>query len=47
MLQRVRKRTFMNNMGRFNMSSGVRKPPLNGSYINRSNAITEILDVNP
>jgi len=46
MLQNGRKRNFMNNTGRFNMSSGVGNPTLNDSYVNRSNAITEILDVN-
>jgi len=34
----------MNETGRFNMSSVLRKPPLNDSYVKRSKEITEILD---
>ena len=44
MLQKFRKRNFMNNMARFNISRGVRNPPFVDSYLYRSNAIFETLD---
>ena len=44
MLQKVRKRTLMNNTIRYNMSSGLQKPPFNDSYVHKCNAITETLD---